>query len=85
MRIRRVTQLMTITDELLLGVTSTLAILPDIETERGVPCRSLSVHSGEHRALNVLEAATDDIITQPESEVDGDNSASKRFLVTLPD
>jgi hypothetical protein len=33
----------------------------------------------------VPEAATDDIITQLESQVDGDNSASKRFLVTLPD
>jgi hypothetical protein len=33
----------------------------------------------------VLEAATDDIITQLEGQVDGDNSAGKRFLVTLPE
>jgi hypothetical protein len=54
MRMRRVIQLMMIADELLLGVTSALAILPDVEIERGVPCESLStVHSGKHRALNV--------------------------------
>lgn len=40
-------------DELLLGVVSLLAILTDVETESGVSWKSLSVHSGEHRALSV--------------------------------
>jgi len=40
-------------DALLLVVISALAILADVETESGVPWKSLSVHSGEHRALSV--------------------------------
>jgi len=40
-------------DQLLVGVVSLLTILTGVETESGVPWKSLSVHSGEHRALCV--------------------------------
>lgn len=41
------------TDELLLGIVALLTILTGVETESGVPWKSLSVHSGEYRALSV--------------------------------
>jgi hypothetical protein len=42
-----------INDELLFGFALAPTILPDVESEGGVPWKSLSVHSGEHRALGV--------------------------------